>query len=143
MESNAVTVRRGFEYAYGQKRYAKPGRDAAYNRFNCPEFKLAQTNGSSSRQYLFEALPVGAPGAEDNDLEVSFTQQSFKRTHGRGGCDNQLLTKYTLLFQRRVFDRTAYKSALQLAREHGIDQLSRSAGFQHQIDFRKSRDIFG
>ncbi len=103
------------EHTSGQQRYAEAGRDAADDRVEGAEFEPAQVDDSASRHNLFEALAVGAAGAQNHDLGRHHPRKFVDPGDGRRGGDGELLREDDLRQELRMSDRPTDESVLDQA----------------------------
>ena len=117
-----------------QERDAKPGSDGAQDRFQSAELQTAQADDSAPRQDLFEALPVGATGPQDDEAQVRALQSSSNRRIGGRTEQSQFFLEGRSGGEQRMHDGAADKSPFQLTVKHALDQLGCRAGAQHEVD---------
>src|SRR5215475_7176430 len=134
MDRQSAGARGRLDDAAGQQRDPEAARDTCQYPVDGAEFELAQSGDVALGEDRLESLTVGASGAQNDDLEVSPAHELVERTHGAWRDHHKLLAEHEFFFEVGVTDRPAYESTFETVFENVLDQFTRGARAQDQVD---------
>src|SRR4051812_15897702 len=109
MDRDLAAVRWLLDEASRQQGDAEAGAGAGHDGVERGELEPAQPDDAAPPENIFQALAVGAAGAQDHDPDIAVAQEVVDLAHGPCRDDDELLAKNRLVRKLGMLDRAAHE----------------------------------